>query len=244
MKNFLLRVLTGITLMAFLFSVCVPGANAALITKKLDEDTKLVPPGVMSVGSIPVFKKGTTVTLNENGEVIEGTLASDPWLNCVSFQFDEDGKHYFRQYGYVFRPGTKVTFNNKGEVVKGTFSHNDNRVGIEVPISGRSKIKLRPLTEVTFHTNGVLARGTIDEYSGIYLRPIGWQQIRNSTDNTGGFVKFDCGTIIELNDKGEVTKGTLKNDTKLISADGNPKVYEAGTAIEFNDIGAVVKVSK
>jgi hypothetical protein len=48
---------------------------------------------------------------------------------------------------------------------------------------------------------------------------------------------------IELNEKGEVVKGTLKNDTKLLSAPSGTmtKVYGAGTVVEFNEKGIVVK---
>jgi hypothetical protein len=240
-RKFVLRALSGTILLTFVLLFCA-SASATTITKMLEEDTKLVPPGLMAVNSIPVFKKGTMVTLNENGEVIEGTLASDPWLNCVSLLYEENGRRYFIQYGYVFREGTKVLFNNKGEVVKGTFSHN-HQIQIAVPINSRSKIVLRPLTEVSFHPNGVLAQGTIDLYAKTYLRPVGWQQINNS-DNPGGFVQFGDGTVIELNDKGEVTKGTLNKDTKLLSPDGNIKVYEAGTNVEFGVDGRVLKVSK
>ncbi len=240
MRTFLAKVLAGI-LMACLCCGYGVGVNAAPITKILEEDTKLVPPGLMAIDSIPVFKKGTTVTLNDNGEVIEGTLASDPWLNCVALLYEENGRRYFRQYGYVFREGTKVLFNNKGEVVKGTFSHNHN-IKIAVPINGRSYIMLRPLTEATFHLNGVLASGTIDLYAKTHLRPVGWRQINNS-DNPGGFVQFKDGTLIELNDKGEVIKGTLNKDSKLLSP-GGTKVYEEGTTVEFDDKGTVIKASK
>jgi hypothetical protein len=135
-KSYLLKILTGAIFVAFIFFGYGSGANAALITKTLDEDTKLIPSGSSAVIQMPIFKKGTTVTLNEQGEVVEGTLANDPWLSCVTLQFDEDGRHYFYRYGYVFRDGSKVTFNNKGEVIKGTFSHN-HLIKITVPVNGR-----------------------------------------------------------------------------------------------------------
>jgi len=239
-KLFLLRILTGAIMMSLLFFGYCAEANAASITKTLSEDTKLMPPGVSATFSIPVFKKGTTVTLNENGEVLEGTLASDPWLYCVPLQYEVDGRPYFKQYGYVFREGTKVTFNDKGEVVKGTLSHN-HVTKIEVPLDGKSGLVLRPLTEVSFYPNGVLAKGTIDLYASIYLRPVGWQRNKILSDNIG-FVQFKEGTIIELNDKGEAVKGTLNIDTKLPSPSGF-KVYEVGTTVEFDDNGVVVKAT-
>lgn len=242
MKTFLLRVLAGTVLIAFLLFGYSAGANAALVTKILDEDTKLLPPGITSVSSIPVFKKGTTVTLNENGEIIEGVLATDPWLNCVPLEYEENGMRYFRQYGYVFREGTKVTFNDKGEVFKGTFSHNHD-IKIAVPINARNYVTLKPLSEVRIHSNGVLASGTLKAWQGIYLRPLGWQQIRNLTDNTGGLVSFKDGTLIELNTNGEVTKGTLNKDTMLPSPTGI-KGFKENTMVEFTEKGIAIETSK
>jgi hypothetical protein len=103
---------------------------------------------------------------------------------------------------------------------------------------------MRPLTEVSLHENGILARGTIDAYGSKYFHPLGWQQINSSTDNPGGFVQFKEETVIEMNDKGEVLKGTLLKDTKLPSPLGIIKVYEAGTTVEFDEQGVVTKATK
>jgi hypothetical protein len=76
---------------------------------------------------------------------------------------------------------------------------------------------------------------------------VGWSQIltKNYTNSTAcsGLVEFKGKKPIELNEKGEVVKGTLKNDTKLLLApDGSStKVYEAGTTVEFDNKGVVVK---
>lgn len=48
---------------------------------------------------------------------------------------------------------------------------------------------------------------------------------------------------LELNDKGEVIKGTLNNNTKLPSPDGI-RLYTAGTTVEFDGNGVVVKATK
>ena len=76
--------------------------------------------------------------------------------------------------------------------------------------------------EVSFHKNGMLATCTLGSDS--YLRPVGWQQIltENYTNSTAcaGFVEFKVGKTIVLNEKGEVVKGTLNKDTKLLSEDG------------------------
>ena len=75
------------------------------------------------------------------------------------------------------------------------------------------------------------------------MRPAGWLQNKTLSDNISGFVLFKEGKTIELNDKGEVTKGTLNQETKLLSSDGTIKVYEADTTVEFNNTGMVVNAS-
>ena len=247
MKNILLKVLTGIILMAFIFFGYSAGAFAATTTKTLDNNTRITPPGTSSINwaSIPEFKKGTVVTLNENGEVIEGTLSSAVFLQCVG-----EGKFYYRYYFDCvypnriirFKEGCKVTFNDKGEVVKGTVAG----ALLSIPIDNRNYISLRDETEIIFHDNGIPAICTLD--FDTYLRPIGWQKNLTAgyTDkiNCPGFIEFKGGTQIQLNDIGEATKGTLNKDTKLISPTGSIKVYEAGTTVEFDDKGVVVKASK
>jgi hypothetical protein len=49
-----------------------------------------------------------------------------------------------------------------------------------------------------------------------------------------GYVKFKGGTIIKFNEKAEVLEGTVKNDTKLLLADGVIKVLPAGSVVKFN----------
>ena len=49
-----------------------------------------------------------------------------------------------------------------------------------------------------------------------------------------GYVKFKGGTIIKFNEKAEVPEGTVKNDTKLLLADGVIKVLPAGSVVKFN----------
>lgn len=54
-------------------------------TITLDKDTKLVPQGFTVADDIK-FKKNTSVTLNDNGEVIEGVLASDTYLRPTGWK--------------------------------------------------------------------------------------------------------------------------------------------------------------
>lgn len=235
MKPFLSKVLLGTMLVTFLFVGYCPETSAAPITKTLGEDTKITPPGVMAIIwiSIPEFKQGTTVALNENGEVLEGILTSTERLPYVR------GAVYYPRV-INFKAGTKVIFNNRGEVIKGTV---DELTGI--PISETDTVMVKAGGEISFHENGMLA--TFFPAFDIYLRSSKWQQnlTASYTNKVAcpGFIEFKGWTLVELNEKGEVVKGTLNKATKLLSPSGI-KLYEAGTTVEFDENGVVVKASK
>ncbi|MBP2655521.1 MAG: hypothetical protein H6Q73_3090 [Firmicutes bacterium] len=250
MKNLLLRLLTGTVVLAFIFFYYYGSVDAAAITKTLDENTVLTPPG-MIVANLTEFKKGTVVTLNGNGEVIEGTLLRNTSLPVVGAAQDyyvsliTQYRAYYILWPKVleFKNETKVTFNNKGEVVKGTVAKGFGGGEVLFPLGQNSEILIKPFTEISFHENGMIATCTI-AFAPL-LRPVGWQQNLSAgyTKNIAcpGFIQFQEETQVELNDKGEVIKGTLKNDTKLPSPDGSINVYSAGTMVEFNENGVVVK---
>jgi hypothetical protein len=253
MKVFSLKVFTGIIIMAFLFLCHNESADAARITKTLDENTRIMPRGVVVTkwDNIPKFKKGTVVTLNEYGEVFEGILAADvslPYETGIS-QDSLKPAGYTPMPFYVFsnttttttnrvlsfKSGTKITFNDKGEVSKGTLNSSNQSIAL----NQSTYIEVSE-GEVSFHKNGMLATCTLANDS--YLRPVGWSKIltENYTNNSAcpGFVEFKARKLIVLNDKGEVIKGTLNKETKLLSPVGI-KVYEAETAVELDDEGIV-----
>ncbi|MEN6567664.1 MAG: hypothetical protein ABFC57_15370 [Veillonellales bacterium] len=271
----LLKALTGIMLIFLLFC---SDASAAQITKTLDENTRITPPGVVVTtrASIPMFKKETVVILNDFGEVVEGILAEDISLPYETGNFQESARttYYtappqviiipkstptppvFIPYSETdtapqiralpFKGGTKVVFNDRGEVVRGTLSSDQT-----INLNPANRISVSN-AEISFHKNGMVATCTLASDS--YLRPVGWSEIL--TDNLtkriacSGFVEFKASKPIELNDKGEVVKGTLNNDTKLLSAstffgDGSgKKLYKAGTAVEFDSKGNVIKAQE
>ncbi|MDR7867093.1 MAG: hypothetical protein RIN56_09735 [Sporomusaceae bacterium] len=236
----------SIIVMAFLFCPAL-AANAATTTKTLDENTRIMPPGFMAIHAenVPEFKKGTTVVLNEYGEILEGTLTYARYLPCIGGPF-----HYGYESWEVieavpkiirFNNDSRVYFNDKGEVVRGTISG----YKLAAPIGSTSFVILNDNSEMSFYEDGKLATCTLGAKT--YLRPIGWQQLRTgSGDKTTfpGFVEFAKATAISLNNKGEVIKGTLSQDTKLRSPTGNIRVYEAGSTVAFDSNGAVVNVSK
>lgn len=271
----LLKLLLG-TLLTF--SLFCPVTYAGQITRTLSENTRITPPGVIVANraEIPVFKKGTVVTLNEFGEILEGTLAEDVSLTYESGNYQNSIRStaiipspqppvfipvpapasppiFIPYVGNTtttplirvlsFKGGTKVVFNDKGEVIRGTVTSNQNiylNPGNHIGVSG---------AEIAFHKNGMVAACTIAKNT--YLRPVGWSEILTDNFNEKvacpGFVEFKAGKPIELNDKGEVVKGTLNNDTKLNSVltfSTVKKLYKAETIVEFDDKGIVIKAQE
>lgn len=270
-----MRVLKALTGILVILSLICPGAFAAPISKTLTENTRITPPGVIvSVrAAIPMFKKGTVVSLTSFGDIVEGTLAEDISLPYeTGTPRDPARQTYYAPAPAIiivpqpstpppifipsvvtdvvpqtrllsFKGGTKVIFNDRGEVIRGTLS-----TGQSITLNPTNTIIVSD-AEVSFHTNGMVATCTLGKDS--YLRPVGWLQILtdNFTDkiNCAGFVEFKDGKPVELNDRGEVIKGTLNNDTKLPSLNilvpdaTGKKLFKAGTAVEFDDKGIVVK---
>lgn len=252
LKKILPKIITRGAFIIFFVFCHNTSAAANTITKILDANTYITPPGVIASqwgNNMPEFKKGTSVIFNDYGEVIEGTLASDFYLPCVA-----GGPFYYREYFggsdahmlpnrlLNFKQNTKVTFNDKGEVTKGTVGGSF----IRIPVSQTNYIEPPDGSEVSFHENGMIASCITS--NELYLRPVGWRKIINENNINQkiapGFVVFKKGTLIQLNDKGELIKGTLNKDTKLLSSNDSVKIYEAGTTVEFDDKGIVVKVSK
>lgn len=250
MKNCLLKTLLGTILVAIMLCYHTINVEAAPITKTLDDDMRIALPGTIASQwghGMPEFKKGTVVTLNDNGEVLEGTLISSERLPCVTggafyyrWSFANDSQIRPSRLLY-FKAGTKVTFNEKGEVIRGMV------VGdfIEVPVSQTNYIGILDGTEISFHENGMIA--TCTSSNDIYLRTVGWRQILNENNTSKiicpSLVQFKKGTPLELNDKCEVIKGTLNKGTKLLSPNGI-RLYEAGTTVEFDDKGIVINFTK
>ncbi|MDF2572922.1 MAG: hypothetical protein K0R55_4526 [Sporomusa sp.] len=268
-KYYLLKVLSRVILVAFLFFCHNSGVSAAQISKTLDNDTKITPPGfiVVAWSEIPTFKKGTVITLNMYGEVLEGILAEDVDLPYETGRTQNSIKPTAMAYTppafiYIpsdtkpinrvlpFKGGTKVTFNVMGQVIRGTL--NDSTQNIVLNPTNHIAVSEG---EISFHKNGMLALCRLANES--YLRPVGWSQIltENFTDAMAcsGFVEFKAGKPLLLNDKGEVIKGTLNKDTKLRSVTKlllgdtvvtEVKAFEAGTTVEFDENGIAVKASK
>ena len=106
-------------LIIFVMLLCfaVAGTSLAATSRMLDKNTELHPQG-WSVGETIKFKKNTAVRLNDNGEVISGTLAEDTELRPAFWQQNMADN---TNAGFVeFKKETCVYFDEAGNVTAGT----------------------------------------------------------------------------------------------------------------------------
>ena len=243
-------------LTAFLLAACLAiGSNAAFAkTIVLDKDTKLVPQGWTVADDIK-FKKNTSVTLNDNGQVVGGVLAGDNylrptgWKNLASnYYYVESSAGFFppRFFYHPFRPGLvipadghvrycgnkPITFAADGTVLSGTI---DNDVVLQLSDTGYGFVRFKNDTELSFYANGRVKKGTLAEATK--LRPIGWQY--NLQDEGAGFVEFKGGTAISFDEAGLVSAGTLNKKTLWYNAADSSQELTAKVAVDFAEAGAV-----
>ena len=88
-----------------LAALVLVGANIALADKTitLDKDTKLVPQGWTVADDIK-FKKNTVVKLNDDGQVIEGVLASATYLRPAGWKSLASNYYYVERSAPFFPP--------------------------------------------------------------------------------------------------------------------------------------------
>lgn len=202
----------------------------AMETIQLKSDTNLHPMGWVS-GSLN-FKGGTTVTINEYGEVISGMLTHYERLRPAVDLASSDSSPDAANMGYApFKPGVTITFNEVGEVIEGTLGENTNIRSMGK--DGRFVFASNSYVKFNSVTRGV-ETGTL--YGNTYFRPNGWKHIPDSLA-TAGYLKFKHGTVVKFNTKGEVLSGTLAEETKLYTVDGKMKIFVPETLINFNELG-------
>ncbi|MDT8901224.1 hypothetical protein [Anaeroselena agilis] len=197
-------------------------ASAAPITKTLAEDTLLHPQGDVS-GSVK-FKGGTSVTLNEQYEVISGTLKYYGFLIPASkgfFYFYDKDLHSTLM---IFKPDTcPIVFNARGEVLSG-------QIGEDASFliwGSASHATFKKNTYIEFDEQGYVKTGTI--YSDITFRPLGWRNFLPLDDNAG-FILFKGETEVFFGPGGQVSRGTIAKEFKI-----NKITYPAGTTLQFSE---------
>ena len=241
---------------AFCLAAClILASNAALAkTITLDKDTKLVPQGWTVADDDLKFKKNTSVTLNEDGQVVQGVLAKAAylrpagWKNLVSnYYYVESSAGFFppRFFYHPFRPGLiipadghvrymsnkPVNFAADGTVSSGTI---DNDVVLQLSDKGYGFVRFKNDTELTFYADGKIKSGTLAEATR--LRPLGWQH--NLQDESAGFIEFKSGCAISFDELGLVTNGSLNKKVLWYKADGSPQELVAKAPVEFTAEGA------
>lgn len=246
MRNFTALLLVALVLV---------GANTALADKTitLDKDTKLVPQGWTVADDIK-FKKNTVVKLNDDGQVIEGVLASATYLRpagwkslASNYYYVERSAPFFppRFFYHPYRPGLvipadghvrymgnkSVIFAKDGTVLSGVI---DNDVILQLSDNGYGFVRFKNDNLLTFDANGRVISGTLAEATK--LRPLGWQH--NLQDESAGFVEFKSGTGITFDATGLVTNGSLNKKTLWQNADGSTKELEAKAPVAFTADGA------
>lgn len=239
----------------------MPGAWAE--TQTLTKDSKLHPQG-WSVGDEIEFKKNTAVSLNDNGEVIAGTLANNTLLcprgrerviNDYYFisAYTERGpffsiryRHFWgREYniaipGYghlLYKKGTRVTFSEQGEVLKGMIA---SKATVRLRDDKYGFIVFKENSVLEFYPSGNILSGVLA--ADTYLRPVGWASLPASddmTNNSVGFIRFSKDKQVMFNEQGELVSGTLKESAILWAGDGNAVEYPANTNVRFNNQGHV-----
>jgi hypothetical protein len=214
MKRIVLLVLILLLVPATLFAAEI----------KLTEDTDLHPQGWIA-GSL-TFKGGTTVILNDSGEVISGTLSASygEYLESAGQSSIMGFEHTSRIPGLTWyrEKLAPVVFNSRGQVIRGMLAEDTLvRVCSEILPNVRAKAG----TILAFKDNRAVDFMTI--VSDTYLRPSGWETL--SLPNAG-FVKFKSNTVVTFGNKGEVLSGTLAEETKI-----GKKVYPAGTQMTFSE---------
>ncbi|MDU4960493.1 MAG: hypothetical protein E6X17_07505 [Sporomusaceae bacterium] len=239
----------------------LPAATAAELS--VGRDNKLHPQG-WSVGDSVAFKRDTTVTVNELGEVISGVLAKDTFLYPRGWERVINDYYYVSAYtdsipywgrfgrrffdsrynmaipGYhhlLFKGGSRVTFSDKGDVLSGTLA---NEAVLRLVEGQYGFISCRANTVLTFYESGAVRSAVLSEETK--LRPAGWQTIMKPSASTG-FIKFSANKPMEFNEAGEVVAGTLKENISLLTADGETKEFKAGGAVRFSAAGAESEIS-
>lgn len=234
-----------------LIGICVFSSVGQAKTVTLDKTKVLVPQGWSTVNSDLKFKKGTTVELNSNGEVVSGTLNRDialrptGWRNMVNDYYEESNNSIF--YPRIFHPFTSVsiptptyghvrykgdrpiTFAADGTVLSGTI---DEEVTVSVQKDRYGLVTFNDQYELAFYPDGSVRKGRLNDDT--MLRPNGWQTGLTG-DELAGFVEFKKGSDVTFSQQGYVTSGVLKKDVSWQLPNGEIIMLKAGQLIYFTD---------
>jgi hypothetical protein len=231
---------------------------ASPASKLLTKNEELYPQG-WSVGDQVKFKKGTEASLNENGAVITGVLASDTYLRPQGWKriindyylaaaYTDHGfffPRYYRywnnsntynialpSYGHIrYKDGTAVTFSEQGTVLSGTIA---DKTTIAIGEGQYGFVAFKGGSVLDFYDNGAVKTGALSEDTK--LRPVGWHNNAITMDNAG-FVEFKAKSIVSLTPAGEVMSCTVKNALKWKNV-GMEIELPPNSVVNFTEQGA------
>lgn len=245
------KILTATTLAALLFS-----GTASAETILLDKTTRLTPQGWTAIDADDIkFKKNTSVTLNETGQVVKGVLSSNTYLRPRGFKslandhFYVEGVNdffpvrFFRPflhrhgvvlpaYGHVrYKADSTVVFAEDGTVLEGSIDH---EVILQIQPDRYGFVRFKSGGVLSFYPSGAVKAGLLDKDT--LLRPVGWE--RNLAAGNAGYMEFKSGSYISFTEEGLVNQGAPKQDTPWKNSDGVFATLTAKISYFYSDSGA------
>jgi len=202
----------------------IPAIALCSTTKVLDKDTDLRPQGWTS-GAL-TFKQGSSVELNDLGQVITGVLKENTYsLRPAGVAYVSLAMYVYPPYHswYIYYQGDRsVTFDEYGWVLSGTISSDTD--AYLVP-NVDPLVRFKKKTVLLFDINRNVVNGTICDDT--FLCPAGWGKF---LANSSGILKFKAGTEVVFDSNAQVIKGTIANDLTV-----NGTTYPAGTTLQFSE---------
>lgn len=215
------------TVLLLLILLLIPATLfASEITLK--EDTEMHPQGWIA-GSLN-FKGGTTVIINDFGEVISGIMSVnyqeqlEPAGKAVITNISVVGGDIQRHHGKIgYRDSiAPVVFNSRGQVINGALGADTLVWLCDKHLPG---LLAKGGTILTFTDDGAVRSMTLARDT--YLRPLEWKVLNLPN---AGFLKFKAQTVVVFTDRGEVKSGTLAESAKI---DG--RTYSPESKITFSE---------
>lgn len=201
----------------------IPVTAFCSTTKVLDRETELRPQG-WTAGALK-FKQGSTVELNDRGQVITGVLKEDTYtlrptgVAYVSLAMYVQPPRYS---WYIYFTGGPITFDERGWVLSGTISSDTDTYLIP---NVDPLVRFKKKTIILFDRNRNVVRGTICDDT--FLCPAGWEKFLT---NSSGILKFKAETEVVFGADAQVIKGTIADDLAV-----NGITYPAGTTLQFSE---------
>jgi hypothetical protein len=184
-----------------LFAILTPNTATSQDTLYLQRDSLMI-----STGTKVLFRNGTQIIRNTNGEVVEGVLKDNTYLwtgrrllvfkENLPVRFNDSGIVIAGYLGEIAHLSTKtlnlpvrnnsyVEFCNEGYLLQGELLRD-----LEIDVKGK-RVEFRRATPIFFNNAGLLVGGTINRKEQFH-------------DQSGEEQTYKAGTTLFFNDKWEV----------------------------------------